>query len=50
MSNPLRSEEEAFRFVLLTVGDFALIVIGAIINTWVGLAVFIVVTLAASGA
>jgi hypothetical protein len=45
MRNPLRSEEEAFRFVLLTVGYFALIVIGAIINTWLGLAVFIVLTL-----
>ena len=45
MRNPLRSEEEAFRFVLLTIGYFALIVIGAVINTWVGLAVFIVLTL-----
>ncbi len=45
MRNPLRSEEEAFRFVLLTIGYFALIVIGAIINTWVGLAVFVVLTL-----
>jgi hypothetical protein len=44
MRNPLRSEEEAFRFVLLTVGYFALIVIGAVINTWLGLAVFIVLT------
>jgi hypothetical protein len=44
--NPLRSEAEAFRFLLLTIGYFALIVIGAIINTWVGLAVFVVLTLA----
>ena len=46
MRNPLRSEAEAFRFLLLTIAYFALIVIGAIINTWVGLAVFVVLTLA----
>jgi len=44
--NPLRSEAEAFRFLLLTIAYFALIVVGAIINTWVGLAVFVVLTLA----
>ena len=44
MRNPLRSEAEAFRFLLLTIGYFALIVIGAWINTWVGVAVFIVLT------
>jgi hypothetical protein len=43
--NPLRSEADAFRFLLLTIGYFALIVIGAIINTWLGLAVFVVLTL-----
>jgi hypothetical protein len=42
--NPFRSEEAAFRFVLLTIGYFALIVIGAVINRWVGLAVFVVLT------
>ena len=41
MRNPLRSEAEAFRFLLLTIGYFALIVIGAVINVWVGLAVFV---------
>ncbi len=46
MRNPLRSEAEAFRFLLLTIAYFALIVVGAIINTWVGLAVFVVLTLA----
>ena len=46
MRNPLRSEAEAFRFLLLTIAYFALIVIGAIINTWLGLGVFIVLTLA----
>lgn len=40
MRNPLRSEAEAFRFLLLTIGYFALIVLGAWINTWVGVAVF----------
>ena len=44
MLNPLRSEAEAFRFLLLTIGYFALIVIGATISTWVGLAVFVVLT------
>jgi hypothetical protein len=44
MRNPLRSEAEAFRFLLLTIGYFALIVIGASINKWVGLVVFIVLT------
>ncbi len=44
MRNPLRSEGDAFRFVLLTIGYFALIVIGSVINSWVGLAVFLVLT------
>jgi len=42
--NPFRSEEDAFRFVWVTIGYFALIVIGALINRWLGLAVFVVVT------
>jgi GABA permease len=46
MRNPIRSEADAFRFVLLTVGYFALIVIGYLINGWLGLAVFAVLTLA----
>ena len=45
MRNPLRSEADAFRFLLLTIGYFALIVIGAVIKTWLGLAVFVVLTL-----
>jgi GABA permease len=44
MPNPFRSEESAFRFVWLTIGYFALIIIGALINRWVGVAVFIVLT------
>jgi len=43
--HPLRSEADAFRFLLLTIGYFALIVIGAVINNWLGLAVFVVLTL-----
>jgi hypothetical protein len=43
--NPLRSEADAFRFLLLTIGYFALIVIGAIIDKWLGFGVFVVLTL-----
>ncbi len=45
--NPFRSEAEAYRFLLLTVGYFALIVIGASIATWLGVLVFAVLTAAA---
>ena len=41
MRNPFRTEAEAFRFVWLTIIYFALIVIGSVINTWLGLGVFI---------
>jgi nucleotide-binding universal stress UspA family protein len=44
MQNPFRSEEQAFRFVLQTIAYFALIVVAALINKWLGLAVFIVLT------
>ena len=44
MRNPIRSEADAFRFVLLTIGYFALIVIASVINVWVGVAVFVVLT------
>jgi GABA permease len=47
MPNPFRSEESAFRFVFLTIGYFGLIAIGAWINSWLGLAVFLVLTAAA---
>lgn len=46
MRNPFRSEQSAFRFVWLTIGYFVLIVIGAEIDRWVGLAVFVVETAA----
>ncbi len=45
--NPFRSEAEAYRFLLLTVGYFALIVAAAAIATWLGVAVFVALTAAA---
>jgi hypothetical protein len=44
MRNPFRSEEAAFRFVWLTIGYFGLIVVGAAIDRWAGLAVFLLET------
>ena len=42
MINPLRSEAEAFRFLLATVAYFAAIVLAAVVGgRWVGLAVFV---------
>lgn len=41
MRNPFRTEAEAFRFVWLTIIYFALIVVASVINTWLGLGVFI---------
>jgi GABA permease len=48
MRNPIRSEADAFRFVWATIGYFGLIVIGSLIDRWVGLAVFVVLTAAVS--
>ena len=45
--NPFRSEAEAYRFLLLTVGYFALIVVAASIETWLGVVVFVALTGAA---
>ena len=47
MRNPIRNEADAFRFVLTTIGYFALIVVGSLISRWVGLAVFIALSVAA---
>jgi GABA permease len=44
VKNPFRSEGDAFRFVWLVIAYGALIVIGSWINTWLGLAVFVVLT------
>jgi GABA permease len=41
MRNPFRTEAEAFRLVWLSIIYFALIVIASVINTWLGLGVFI---------
>ena len=49
MINPLRSEAEAFRFVLGTLVYFGLIGAAAAVNRWIGLAVFIVATAVALG-
>jgi nucleotide-binding universal stress UspA family protein len=46
--NPFSSESEAYRFLLLTVGYFAAIVLAALVlGRWAGLTVFIVLTLIA---
>jgi hypothetical protein len=43
--NPFRSEAEAYRFLLLTVGYFAAIVIASVAGgRWAGLAVFVILT------
>jgi hypothetical protein len=42
--NPLRDEGAAFRFVLAAIGYFGLIALGSWISTWLGLAVFVVLT------
>jgi hypothetical protein len=47
MINPFRSEAEAYRFLLLSVGYFAAIAIAAlVIGTWAGFIVFVALTLA----
>ncbi|MEP6910175.1 MAG: hypothetical protein ABI896_07065 [Actinomycetota bacterium] len=46
MINPFRSEAEAYRFLLLTVGYFAAIAIAAlVIGKWAGITVFVLLTL-----
>jgi uncharacterized protein (DUF58 family) len=47
MRNPLASEETAFHYVLGTVAYFAPIAVAAWIATWLGVAVFVVMTIAA---
>src|SRR6476646_3157337 len=45
MANPLRSEAAAYRFLLLTIGYFALIVAATLIfGTWAGLTVFVLLS------
>ena len=49
MRNPLENEETAFRFVLGTIVFFALIVLASWLATWLGVVVFVVLTVAAVG-
>jgi hypothetical protein len=44
VKNPLRSEAEAFQFLLGAVAYFAAIAIAGVINEWAGLAVFVLLT------
>ena len=46
MINPLRSEAEAFRFLIASIVYFGAIVIAALIDKWAGVAVFVVLTAA----
>ena len=46
MANPLRSEADAFRFLLGAVVYFGAIAIAGVINPWAGFAVFVVLTVA----
>jgi hypothetical protein len=43
MRNPVRSEAEAFRFLIVVIAGAALVVVAAYINTWVGIAAAVVV-------
>jgi hypothetical protein len=47
MRNPLENEETAFRFVLGTIVFFSLIVLASWLATWLGVVVFVVLTIAA---
>jgi len=49
VENPFRSEAAAFRFLLITIGAFALIVVASAISTMLGLIVWLVLTGAAVG-
>jgi hypothetical protein len=45
VANPFRSEAEAYRFLLVTIGYFAAIVLATLIGgRWLGLTVFVVLT------
>ena len=47
MESPFRSEEAAFRFLLITIGAFALIVVAAAISTLLGFLTFLALSAAA---
>ncbi len=44
MESPFRSEAAAFRFLLITIGAFALIVVASWIDPWLGFVVFLALT------
>lgn len=46
MKNPFRTETDAFHFVWVTIVYFVLIVIGSVIDVWLGVAVFVILTVA----
>src|SRR5215472_17301444 len=43
MRNPLRSEAEAYRFLGVVIVGAVVIIVGAYINTWLGVAVAVIV-------
>ena len=43
MRNPVRSEAGAFRFLLVVIGGAVAIAVASWLNTWLGLAVAVVV-------
>jgi membrane protein implicated in regulation of membrane protease activity len=47
MESPFRSEAAAFRFLLISIGAFALIVVASWVNPWLGLLVFLFLSAAA---
>jgi len=47
LESPFRSEAAAFRFLLITIGAFALIVVASWINPWLGTAVTLALAVAA---
>jgi GABA permease len=49
VESPFRSEAAAFRLLLITIGAFALIVVASWIDPWLGLAAFLLLTVAAAG-
>ena len=49
MESPFRSEAAAFRFLLITIGAFALIVVASAIDSVLGFVVFLLLTAAAVG-
>jgi GABA permease len=48
VESPFRSEAAAFRFLLITIGAFALIVVASWIDTWLGVVVWLLLSAAAA--